>query len=513
MGIRNQGILHGSEGLKGSDSRPLPGLPKPSSGRISYSQMVKGGATHLESLPMVIGTAAGNGWLYKSAVATFANHRNHHHLFESFMNRHGGSLSVKWMGFRKILITFQSESEMRQFIEDHTKQESYWFSSVTPWSVTIDCCVGREVWLCCYGVPLHAWNSNTFWSIGSFWGEVLNLEEDTSKCLRGDVGKVKIYTHSVLAINQQMELRVGNSSFIIRVAEEQAVFICNSNFSCGCACHGREDEQPHSPDLEEDDDDVERDTLPGDQQVGEGGSWDSFIAETQTVAGSRSEEKGIAWNLGEEEMRGCGDQVVSETESGLVAQGERENLLSLEERRGTGVDRCEVRLGIGLGSALSHGSGSREASFINSKVNGPGLLRMFNPLSGQDFNTNGINLAVVLDIAGHEASNKFEGVNCDSERNTVERSSGQISGSADIGSSEEGNQYAHDLSFAANRLTLAARSTEARVSDDATLLQMAPEISQLEEHGDLDFQGILFVCVWFNGLQGHHTQLVASVLF
>ncbi|GAB2293099.1 hypothetical protein Dimus_027312, partial [Dionaea muscipula] len=59
-------------------------------------------------------------------------------------------------------------------------------------------------------------------------------------------------------INQVMRLMVGIIPFDIRVAEEHAVFICNSDFRCRCTCHEREDEQYLSTEVDEDGDDAAR---------------------------------------------------------------------------------------------------------------------------------------------------------------------------------------------------------------------------------------------------------------
>ncbi|GAB2299977.1 hypothetical protein Dimus_034023 [Dionaea muscipula] len=82
------------------------------------------------------------------------------------------------------------------------------------------------------------------------------VEEDTAKYARVDMGKIKIFTHHMAAINQVMRLLVGSIPFDIRVVEDQVVFICNSDFRCGCLCHVREDEHTLSTNAEEDDDDV-----------------------------------------------------------------------------------------------------------------------------------------------------------------------------------------------------------------------------------------------------------------
>ncbi|GAB2266195.1 hypothetical protein Dimus_001219, partial [Dionaea muscipula] len=52
----------------------------------------------------------------------------------------------------------------------------------------------------------------------------------------------------VLVVRRMREL-----NYLIRVSEEQAVFICSSDFSCGCICHGREEEQSSKRSLDKED--------------------------------------------------------------------------------------------------------------------------------------------------------------------------------------------------------------------------------------------------------------------
>ncbi|GAB2287027.1 hypothetical protein Dimus_021415 [Dionaea muscipula] len=126
---------------------------------------------------------------------------------------------------------------MKLFIENYHKNDCPWFSSIHLWSVNSGGSFGREIWICCYGVPAHAWNFSTFHAIGQHWGEVVQTEEDTVKVARLDIGKVKIVTTFPAAINHQMILMVSSKSFIIRVSEEQAVLICNTDFQCQCVFH------------------------------------------------------------------------------------------------------------------------------------------------------------------------------------------------------------------------------------------------------------------------------------
>ncbi|GAB2290110.1 hypothetical protein Dimus_024398, partial [Dionaea muscipula] len=208
-------------------------------------------------LPMVKVNSIGNGWLHRSVVAEFANHRSTEFMFVSFMENSEGNFNILRMGGKKVLITFSSEMEMNAFIDQHNQQKLYRFDSVAPWFVGTEYSFGREVWLSCYGVHVHAWNVSTFCSIGNVWGEVVMVQDDTAKCARFDVGKIKVLTHNMSVINQELKLMVGSKMFGIRVAEEQAVFICDDEVG---EVHehtlGSEDEQKHSSKWNGGDDDV-----------------------------------------------------------------------------------------------------------------------------------------------------------------------------------------------------------------------------------------------------------------
>ncbi|GAB2273971.1 hypothetical protein Dimus_008741 [Dionaea muscipula] len=133
-------------------------------------------------------------------------------------------------------------------------------------------------------------------TIGNGWLGGRLIDDDTAKGARFDVGKVKIFTQEMSAINRVMHLMVGSKLYSIRVAEEQAVFICNLDFRCGCTCHGKEDEGALSQVPSDDDDDVAEDGEASSLNRGDIDSR-SFIAETQEVG----EENGV----GDESVQGA----------------------------------------------------------------------------------------------------------------------------------------------------------------------------------------------------------------
>ncbi|GAB2269222.1 hypothetical protein Dimus_004150 [Dionaea muscipula] len=162
-----------------------------------YADVVKKGPVPMEVIPSIIVETIVNGWLYRSAVR---RSQNIDLLILCF--------NPLWRTLRAILL-------------------------------------------------LEEWEATRYFChIGKVWGTVIQIDEDTAKCSRFVVGKVKVSTTTRSVINQEMRLVVGTKPFVIRIAEEQAVFICNSDFRCGCMCHVKEDEQSCTPVLAEEDDDV-----------------------------------------------------------------------------------------------------------------------------------------------------------------------------------------------------------------------------------------------------------------
>ncbi|GAB2282959.1 hypothetical protein Dimus_039571 [Dionaea muscipula] len=391
----------------------------PSQHMDSSVYVVKHGPSSTPSLPSVRGFSLGNAWLYRSVVATFGNHRNPDAMFESFMKTEGGNVTVRRLGRSKVLITFPHEGNMKTFIDQHTKEESFWFKDVVPWSAALEFDFGREVWLSCYGVPVHAWNVGTFSAIANFWGEVLNIDEDTARCVRYDIGKVKVYTKNAAVINSQMILRVGWRSFKIRVAEEQAVFICNSEFNCMCACHGVEDEQPAE----------DEQTCSATQNRSNASAFNvvrgcssgsddecgrSFIEDSLLGGGDSRCEGVVSRDLGEVEMRGCELDRVESLDGGDLGHARSGGFIMGPDQQSRDVTGRLV--GHAGSSLLPHASGpgdlvlspvtctmgessSRaripvlDGEALRSGLEPAGLV---NGISEPVFNPNGINLRVVL---------------------------------------------------------------------------------------------------------------------
>ncbi|GAB2294135.1 hypothetical protein Dimus_028354 [Dionaea muscipula] len=241
----------------------------------SYATVIKRGGQLNDSIPVLRGIPIGNGWLYRSIVATFGDHRNSESLLGSFTDQHKGEVIVRRLGPKTILITLLLRKRgLAELLRNTSARLEYKY------------------------VLSHR----------STLGEVLQVEDDIANYTRCDIGKVKISTSIPSAINHQMKLVVGWKTFVIRIAEEQSTFICNSNFSCGCLCHRREDEQISSVGLEGDDDDVDRSIENRISEVEEDNSR-LLIAGSRDDINNNNDCDARSKSLGELEMRGNTDPV------------------------------------------------------------------------------------------------------------------------------------------------------------------------------------------------------------
>ncbi|KAL7003504.1 hypothetical protein U1Q18_004658 [Sarracenia purpurea var. burkii] len=85
------------------------------------------------------------------------------------------------MGDNKVLISFYGKEDKLAFLKSGKDWLSLWFEAVHEWC-------DREVWVQVIGVPLHAWNEDTFFRLGTLWGEVLATAADLARVLLVMVG-------------------------------------------------------------------------------------------------------------------------------------------------------------------------------------------------------------------------------------------------------------------------------------------------------------------------------------
>ncbi|CAL5364047.1 unnamed protein product [Camellia sinensis] len=117
-----------------------------------------------------------------SCVATFK---------EELQIRGMGDIQARDGGGKDIVVTFESVESMKENLKLMEKWIHEWCESIKKWKQGMAIEQERLVWLTCYGVPLNLWSSNTFMNIGELWGEVIGIDDDTSRMHSLHSGKSK----------------------------------------------------------------------------------------------------------------------------------------------------------------------------------------------------------------------------------------------------------------------------------------------------------------------------------
>ncbi|KAH7858985.1 hypothetical protein Vadar_030141 [Vaccinium darrowii] len=132
-------------------------------------------------------------------------------------------LEVKDMGGLWVVVTFPSSEQMLSVFDGELGWLNNWFDEVKKWSPTFEEARSRNIWISCYGVPLHCWSAETFNKIARLWGEVLAMDDATVKGLSFAAGKIMIATKKWDKINDIIQIEVKGIFYDIRVVEEQVV--------------------------------------------------------------------------------------------------------------------------------------------------------------------------------------------------------------------------------------------------------------------------------------------------
>ncbi|GFZ09150.1 hypothetical protein Acr_20g0009580 [Actinidia rufa] len=177
----------------------------------------------------------GNGWLLRSAVAKISPCRSLMTIHEHLRSLGHLDIQVRHMGGDWVVITFPTGEDLLSMLgEGKMAWLKEWFMEVHKWGEQpeIKCC--RVVWLNCYGVPLNVWHAMTFIDVGNHWGDVISLDDGTTKCLSFAVGKIQVSTAIMEPINEAINLEVNGVLYPVRVCEEQIVTNLVSHTKCNC---------------------------------------------------------------------------------------------------------------------------------------------------------------------------------------------------------------------------------------------------------------------------------------
>ncbi|GMP68414.1 hypothetical protein CsSME_00028041 [Camellia sinensis var. sinensis] len=348
----------------------------------SYAQVVGEGRRRVSTSLTVRAYEEGNGWLYESIIARLRSQCSEEDFRKELTKREVGNIKVRAAGGRDLVISFQSVQEMKEKLIIMNGWIKEWCESVNEWKKGMVITQERCVWLSCYGVPLNLWNSKTFSSIGTTWGEVIELDGDTLNMKNLQCGRVRIVTTDMESINRTVQLDCQGILYPVKVCEEQIVTrvvltkICkwhkNHDEGDGSSSYEQEDGQraeQRNKRGEDDDDDVDT------QQEAELDRMSNMaITERRSAQEDRAEL--------EDREKDLNVSLVEETDSNLG-------------RPNSGGTRAGVMMRSAHAEKHEEQRGNQK---VDGEVSTSGFMRS---LSGSIRYTPGLNLEVVLNKA-HE---------------------------------------------------------------------------------------------------------------
>jgi hypothetical protein len=117
------------------------------------------------------------------------------------------------------LLEGQEEGEVETLMEDAKGWLDQWFSAIRPWKPK-DVDLVRIIWLCIFGILVHAWNDDFFAQFMKPWGSFMHADNVTSKKISMDVARILIRTSCQKVIDEFVDVQVNGEIFHLRVLED-----------------------------------------------------------------------------------------------------------------------------------------------------------------------------------------------------------------------------------------------------------------------------------------------------
>ncbi|KAG5549338.1 hypothetical protein RHGRI_014630 [Rhododendron griersonianum] len=132
-------------------------------GKSTYAEILNG---DFKSKPKLVFAHEEDGidWLNRSVVGRLLSFCDVNSLQNLFISNEIWDAHIRSLGGLNVLITFESKELMEDFLKDKNNCLPKWFSSVEVWQYQ-RIKPSRCVWISCFGVPINAWNNNTFINI------------------------------------------------------------------------------------------------------------------------------------------------------------------------------------------------------------------------------------------------------------------------------------------------------------------------------------------------------------
>ncbi|KAI7980648.1 hypothetical protein LOK49_Contig124G00010 [Camellia lanceoleosa] len=135
----------------------------------------------------------GSEWLHRSIIVRLKDMSLLRDLQKILLQANVQGI-VRIGGGNLIVLTLQSIEGVIQNFSKIAVMIQEMCDEIRTWNEDVNTEPSPLVWLNFYGIPLNVWNESTFTRIGSIWGEILQLDDDTKELMSFDCGKVLIST-------------------------------------------------------------------------------------------------------------------------------------------------------------------------------------------------------------------------------------------------------------------------------------------------------------------------------
>lgn len=135
----------------------------------------------------------------------------------------GGLNNIKVTSMGDNLVLLECNNPL--LIEEAERRKDLWwrglFISVNRWLPNM-VATHRRIWLRVYGLPMHAWDEQSFKKLGNLFGEFLDFDDESINASRLDMARVLVRTTSLALINEPVSVEVMGAVFNVLVMEEVA---------------------------------------------------------------------------------------------------------------------------------------------------------------------------------------------------------------------------------------------------------------------------------------------------
>ncbi|KAK8705946.1 hypothetical protein V6N13_049530 [Hibiscus sabdariffa] len=104
-------------------------------------------------------------------------------------------ISIMRLAGSAFLLMFKDKESLDKTKSEYEEFLQRWFKKLSLWSEDVVSC-NRQTWIACQGIPVHAWNEETFNNIASIWGELISVDENTIKPYSFSRANIQILTNN-----------------------------------------------------------------------------------------------------------------------------------------------------------------------------------------------------------------------------------------------------------------------------------------------------------------------------